>query len=179
VAGSSLPRERYNDLLRTLLADLENVQGKSGYRARLMIVGSELDDPEYLQVIEDQGGLVVTDSICFGTRTMWVNCSETEPDPVRALARYYIQERPACPRMNGAQPARAAFVQDMVKEFAVDGVIGERMLFCDFWCAEHYMNKADLKEAGIPFIQIDREYILSGRGQLQTRIQAFLETMGR
>jgi len=179
VAGSSLPRERYNDLLRTLLADLENVQGKSGYRARLMIVGSELDDPEYLQVIEDQGGLVVTDSICFGTRTMWVNCSETEPDPVRALARYYIQERPSCPRMNGAQPARAAFVQDMVKEFAVDGVIGERMLFCDFWCAEHYMNKADLKEAGIPFIQIDREYILSGKGQLQTRIQAFLETMGR
>jgi bzd-type benzoyl-CoA reductase N subunit len=179
VAGSSLPRERYNDLLRTLLADLENVQGKSGYRARLMIVGSELDDPEYLQVIEDQGGLVVTDSICFGTRTMWVDCSETEPDPVRALARYYIQERPSCPRMNGAQPARAAFVQDMVKEFAVDGVIGERMLFCDFWCAEHYMNKADLKKAGIPFIQIDREYILSGKGQLQTRIQAFLETMGR
>jgi len=179
VAGSSLPRERYNDLLRTLLADLENVQGKSGYRARLMIVGSELDDPEYLQVIEDQGGLVVTDSICFGTRTMWVDCSETEPDPVRALARYYIQERPSCPRMNGAQPARAAFVQDMVKEFAVDGVIGERMQFCDFWCAEHYMNKADLKEAGIPFIQIDREYILSGKGQLQTRIQAFLETMGR
>ena len=179
VAGSSLPRERYNDLLRTLLADLENVQGKSGYRARLMIVGSELDDPEYLQVIEDQGGLVVTDSICFGTRTMWVDCSETEPDPVRALARYYIQERPSCPRMNGAQPARAQFVQDMVREFAVDGVIGERMQFCDFWCAEHYMNKADLKEAGIPFIQIDREYILSGKGQLQTRIQAFLETMGR
>ena len=179
VAGSSLPRERYNDLLRTLLADLENVQGKSGYRARLMIVGSELDDPEYLQVIEDQGGLVVTDSICFGTRTMWVDCSETEPDPVRALARYYIQERPSCPRMNGAQPARATFVQDMVREFAVDGVIGERMQFCDFWCAEHYMNKADLKEAGIPFIQIDREYILSGKGQLQTRIQAFLETMGR
>ena len=53
------------------------------------------------------------------------------------------------------------------------------MLFCDFWCAEHYMNKADFKDAGIPFIQIDREYILSGKGQLQTSIQAFLETMGR
>lgn len=179
VAGSSMPHQRYNELLRSLLADLEHSEGKSGHRARLMIVGSELDDPEYVQIIEDQGGLVVTDSICFGTRTMWVDVNETEPDPVRALARYYIQERPSCPRMNGAQPARAEFLKDMVKEFAVDGVIGERMLFCDFWCAEHYMNKADLKEAGIPFIQIDREYILSGKGQLQTRIQAFLETMGR
>ena len=74
VAGSSMPREHYNALLRTLLADLENQEGKSGHRARLMIVGSELDDPEYVQVIEDQGGLVVTDSICFGTRTMWVDC---------------------------------------------------------------------------------------------------------
>jgi benzoyl-CoA reductase subunit C len=179
VAGASMPREHYNALLRSLLADLENSAGKSGHRARLMIVGSELDDPEYVQIIEDQGGLVVTDSICFGTRTMWVDASETEPDPVRALARYYIQERPSCPRMNGGQPARAEFLQNMVKEFSVDGVIGERMLFCDFWCAEHYMNKADFKEAGIPFIQIDREYILSGKGQLQTRIQAFLETMGR
>lgn len=179
VAGTALPRERYNELLTTLLKDLELAEGQTGYRARLMIVGSELDDPEYVQVIEDQGGLVVTDSICFGTRTMWVDCSETEADPVRALARYYIQERPSCPRMNGAQPARAEFIQQMVKDFGVDGVVGERMQFCDFWTAEHYMNKADLKDAGIPFIQIDREYILSGKGQLQTRIQAFLETMGR
>ena len=53
------------------------------------------------------------------------------------------------------------------------------MLFCDLWCAEHYMNSVDLKEAGIPFLQLDREYILSGKGQLKTRVQAFLETMGK
>jgi benzoyl-CoA reductase/2-hydroxyglutaryl-CoA dehydratase subunit BcrC/BadD/HgdB len=144
-----------------------------------MIVGSELDDPEYVEVIEEQGGLVVTDSICFGTRTMWVDVDEQTADPVEALARYYIQERPSCPRMNGDQPRRAKFLQDLIKEFEVDGVIGERMLFCDFWCTEHYMNKQDFKEAGVPFIQLDREYITSGKGQLRTRIQAFLETMGK
>jgi benzoyl-CoA reductase/2-hydroxyglutaryl-CoA dehydratase subunit BcrC/BadD/HgdB len=67
----------------------------------------------------------------------------------------------------------------MVEQFQVDGIIGERMLFCDFWCAEHYMNNADLKESGIPFLQLDREYISSGVGQLRTRVQAFLETMGK
>ena len=30
-----------------------------------------LDDPAYLKVVEDQGGLVVTDATCFGTRIMW------------------------------------------------------------------------------------------------------------
>lgn len=179
VAGASLPAHEYNKLLQQLLLDLGGSNGALSARARLMIVGSELDDPEYVRVIEEQGAVVVTDSICFGTRTMWVDVSETEPDPVLALARYYIQERPSCPRMNGDQPRRARFLRDLVREFNVDGVIGERMLFCDFWCAEHYMNKVDLKEIGIPFLQLDREYILTGKGQLKTRIQAFLETMGK
>ena len=120
---------------------------------------------------------MVTDSICYGSRTMWVDVAEGESDPANSLARYYIQERPSCPRMNGDQPRRAKFLRDMISEFGVDGVIGERMLFCDFWCAEHYMNKQDLKDAGVPFLQLDREYILSATGQLRTRIQAFLETM--
>ncbi len=179
VAGSAMPAERYNGLLEQLLADLAHSNGTREYRARLMIVGSELDDPEYVDVIEEQGGLVVTDSICYGTRTMWVDVDETADDPIEALARYYIQERPTCPRMNGDQPRRAKFLSDLIREFQVDGVIGERMMFCDFWCAEHYMNKLDLKEAGVPFLQLDREYITSGKGQLRTRIQAFLETIGK
>jgi benzoyl-CoA reductase subunit C len=179
VAGASMPPEHYNALLRTLIDDLSKSNGTGSYRARLMIVGSELDDPEYIEIIEAQGGLVVTDSICFGTRTMWVDVNEKEPDPVLALARYYIQERPSCPRMNEDQHRRAKFLRELIRAFDVNGVIGERMLFCDFWCAEHYMNSVDLKEFGVPFIQIDREYILSGKGQLQTRIQAFLETMGK
>jgi bzd-type benzoyl-CoA reductase N subunit len=179
VAGSAMPAERYNELLTALLDDLGQSNGTGDYRARLMIVGSELDDPDYVDAIEQQGGLVVTDSTCYGTRTMWVDVDEQAEDPVHALARYYIQERPSCPRMNGDQPRRATFVTDMIREFEVDGVVGERMLFCDFWCAEHYMNKLDLKEAGVPFLQLDREYIMSGKGQLRTRIQAFLETMGK
>ena len=144
-----------------------------------MILGSELDDPEYVNIIEDQGGLVVTDSTCYGTRLMWVPVDESEPDPVRALARYYIQERPACPRMYGNQPERMAFTRQMANEFKVDGIIGERLQFCDNWLVEHYMVKCDLKEHdfSIPFLQLDREYILSGKGQLRTRIQAFLETL--
>ena len=179
VAGTVLPAERYNMLLEGLLEELGQSNGKTSYRARLMIIGSELDDPGYVQVIEDQGGLVVTDSICYGTRTMWVDVDEQAADPAEALARYYIQERPSCPRMNDDQPRRARFLKHMVEEFEVDGVIGERMLFCDFWCAEHYMNKLDLKDAGVPFLQLDREYVSSSMGQVRTRIQAFLETMGK
>jgi benzoyl-CoA reductase subunit C len=178
VASTSLPKEKYKELLEQLLKDLARAEGNGDYRARLMILGSELDDPEYVRIIEDQGGLVVTDSTCYGTRLMWVQVDESEPDPVRALARFYVQDRPSCPRMYGDQPDRIAFTRKMAEEFNVDGIIGERLQFCDNWLVEHYMTKYDLREHGdIPFLQLDREYVLSGKGQIKTRVQAFLETM--
>jgi benzoyl-CoA reductase/2-hydroxyglutaryl-CoA dehydratase subunit BcrC/BadD/HgdB len=68
---------------------------------------------------------------------------------------------------------------DMIRDFRVDGVVSERLVFCDYWMAEQFMVGEDLKEKGIPYIRLDREYILAGVGQLRTRIQAFLETLGR
>lgn len=178
VAGTALPRDRYRALLQTLLDDLKQVEVEGDYRARLMILGSELDDPAYVRLIEEQGGLVVTDSTCFGTRVMWEPVDETEGDPIRALARFHVQERPACPRMYGNQPERMAFTRKMAEEFRVDGIIGERLQFCDNWLVEHYMTKCDLKEhGGVPFLQLDREYLLGAQGQLRTRVQAFLETI--
>jgi bzd-type benzoyl-CoA reductase N subunit len=177
VAGTAMPREVYKELLQELLDELVQSEGSGDYRARLMIVGGELDDPGYLEIIEEQGGLVVTDSTCFGSRLMWKAVDEGEEDPIRALARYYIADRPSCPRMYGDQPNRIAYTRELIKEFKVDGVIGERLLFCDQWVVEHYMTTQDLKKDGIPFMALDREYVLSGKGQLRTRVQAFLETL--
>jgi len=179
VAGTAMPKEQYNDMLRELLDELSGTEGPGGHRARLMIVGGILDDPAYVKVIEDQGGLVVTDSLCFGTRIMWVEVDESASDPVEALARWYIVERPSCPRFYGQHDNRSKFVVDMCREFNCDGVIGERLMFCDSWLVEHYMLGQDLKAQGIPMLKLDREYVTSGVGQLRTRVQAFLETMGR
>jgi benzoyl-CoA reductase/2-hydroxyglutaryl-CoA dehydratase subunit BcrC/BadD/HgdB len=172
-----MPKHRYRELLAELLEDLKGTEGSGDYRARLMVVGGELDDPEYLNVIEEQGGLVVADSTCFGSRLFWQPVDQEEPDPIRALARYYIQDRPSCPRTYGDQPHRIAFTRKMVEEFRVDGVIGERLMFCDPWLVEHYMTGLDLKEDGIPFLPLDREYVLGATGQLRTRVQAFLEAL--
>ena len=179
VAGTAMPHDQYNEMLRELLDELSGSEGPGGHRARLLIVGGILDDPAYVKVIEDQGGLVVTDSTCFGSRLMWVEVDENASDPVAALAQYYLTDRPSCPRMYGEHDNRTQYVIDMCREFNCDGVIGERLIFCDSWLVEHYMLGQDLKAAGIPMLKLDREYLTSGIGQLRTRVQAFLETMGR
>jgi bzd-type benzoyl-CoA reductase N subunit len=179
VAATAMPVQQYNELLRELVQELEGSEGKGDYDARLMIVGSILDDPPFVEAIEEMGGLVVTDSLCYGTRLCWVDVDEDEKDPLKALAQYYVADRPSCARTHGDQPRRLDFIKNMVRDFKVDGVIGERMAFCDLYQVEHYMLDSDLREADIPFLKLEREYVMSGGGQLATRVQAFVENLGR
>lgn len=179
VASTAMQVDHYNELLRALLDELPQVAGNSDYRARLVILGGELDDPEYLKVIEEQGGLVVGDALCFGSRILWKDVPEDLDDPLTALAQYYVADRPSCARVFSEYETRAEYGRDMIRNFKADGAIFERMMFCETWGFEQYSMINDFKEWDIPLLCLDREYILSGVGQLRTRIQAFLETMGR
>ncbi len=179
VASTAMPPDQCNKLLRELLSDLEQAPGNSNYRARLMVLGGELDDPGYLKVIEDQGGLVVTDALCFGSRLLWKDVPESSDDPLTALARYYIADRPSCARVFTEYDSRAEYIRNMIRDFKLDGAIFERLMFCDTWGFEQFSLTNDFKEWGIPLLCMDREYVLSGVGQLRTRVQAFLEMMGR
>lgn len=55
--------------LRETLAELKKRKpdAKSPYRARVAIVGSEIDDPSLTKLIEGCGALVVSDRFCFGS----------------------------------------------------------------------------------------------------------------
>ncbi|MBA7538400.1 hypothetical protein ES705_30675 [subsurface metagenome] len=72
---------------------------------------------------------------------------------------------------------RAEFMMDMIKDFNVDGVIFERIKFCALWWAEIFMLRNRLKEEGIPFLDLEREYVLSGTGAMKTRVQTFIEIL--
>jgi benzoyl-CoA reductase/2-hydroxyglutaryl-CoA dehydratase subunit BcrC/BadD/HgdB len=138
-----------------------------------------LDDPAYVRTIEDLGGLVVTDSLCFGTREFWSQVHEQDRDPMDALARYYLRERVPCARMIGEHPRRLEFLREMLDAFKVDGVVLQRLKFCDLWGDENFMLRRALRESGVPVLALEREYSLSGLGQLKTRVQAFLESIAR
>jgi len=178
VAGSVMPQDVYTDLLGDLLEDISGKEGHTDYRARLMIIGGLLDNPEYVQIIENQGGLVVTDALCFGSRTLWKDVDENAADPLVALAQYYVADRPSCARMYTEYPRRLEYVRSMIDEFRVDGVIFQRLAFCETWGFEQYSLTNDFRNLNVPLLCMDREYVLGGVGQLKTRVQAFLETVG-
>jgi len=174
LAGSSLPKDRYNQMLRKLLDELSQREGISNYRARLMIAGSGgCDNPDYLGVMEELGGLVVTDSLCFGSRYFWEPV-DTAGDLMLNLARSYLN-RPSCANMTDRVVERGDFVKQMVRDFGVDGVVFQSIRYCDLWGGQLLYIEKDLKESDIPLLSLEREYMMGGVGQLRTRVQAFLE----
>ena len=179
MAGASMPREEYNQNLRTLLGELDNssASGKK-YSARLMVVGPAIEDPSFYSLIDDHDGIVVIDDLCFGARTVQNVIDEDAPDPLRSIAKYHVLDMPFCPKINGAHVHRVSFIKDMVDQFRVDGVIAQGYVACDPWGTSFALLKESMKEAGIPYLRVDRDYLPSQSGQLGTRMQAFIEMIG-
>ncbi|MFC1926132.1 2-hydroxyacyl-CoA dehydratase subunit D [Chloroflexota bacterium] len=176
LAGMSMPKDKYNQLLKRLLTELSGRKVISDDKARLMIAGSGgCDNPEYFQLIEDLGGLIVTDSVCFGSR-YFLEPVETEGDLMLNIARRYLK-RPACAKMADQVVERNNFIEEMVKQYKVDGVIFEVIRNCQLWAGQLLLTGRRFKESNVPLLVLDREYVLGDTGQLKTRVEAFIETI--
>jgi len=177
IASTSMPVEEFNQLLKQLLDELRERDGLSNHKARLLIAGGELEAPGYIEVIEELGGLVVTDLLCFGLRGFW-DLVDEDAEPIAALARRYIQRSISCPRMIDYRK-RLDFTKNLVQEFNVDGIIMARMKYCDNWACDGAMIKYQAQKENTPYLLLEREHLMSAVGQMRTRVQAFLETIGR
>lgn len=173
VMANALPKEEFNELIKRAIDEIEERDGITDYKSRLMIIGCHADDSLYTEIIEELGGLVVIDISCFSTLSLWEPIQLTA-QPLDGIASAYLN-RVSCPRMPGKQAAMVKMIKDMLEAFSVDGIIIERMIYCNIWSCEMVTLQDDLQEADIPLLVLDREYIPSGLGQLRTRVQAFLE----
>jgi benzoyl-CoA reductase subunit C len=148
-----------------------------GFRARLMLCGSASDEVDLIREIEDVGGLIVTDSLCYGTRAFW-HAEGESVDPVVALADMYLREL-LCPRMFDDYPRRRDHVLAAVERAAVDGVIVMNNKFCDVHGVNNVQLRMDLEKQGIPVLQLEKDYgAKADFGRIRTRVQAFLEKIG-
>lgn len=170
-------RDRMEDDLERVRELLNGRRGIEDYRARLMVVGGNLDDTEFINIIESTGGLVVADRFCTGS-IPGINLINEDEDPLAAIAGHTLSQTD-CPRMMEDFARRFDSILRLKDEYGVDGVVVENLKFCDIWGIESGLLMTSLREAGVPALRLERDYRLTGVGQLRTRIQAFLESMGK
>ena len=176
------PHDLILPYLKETLAEIKKRKPEKEFpfRARVVVAGSEIDDPEFTKLLETCGAMVVADRYCFGSfpsrERIEIQDGETAFD---AICRHYLHWNQCARFMEGAKiDQRHAEVKRLVDEFHADGVIYENMKFCEFWSYERVLGVHILQEElGIPTVGIEKEYTLAGAGQLRTRIQAFVESL--
>ena len=153
---------------------------KSAFRARVAIVGSEIDDPSLTKLIEDVGALVVSDRYCFGsTPGREVIELNDEEDALKQICRHYM-EVGECARYISDEKVhqRRETADRLAREFHAEGIIYEQMKYCDYWGFERALASHVVhEEYGWPVLSIDRVYSNGNSGQLRTRVQAFVESL--
>ena len=176
------PKDLVVEKLRETLEELKTREPdpKKSFRAKVVVVGSEIDDPELISLIEDSGALVVADRFCYGSFPGRQEIVLTDDeDALTQVCRNYLQTT-LCVRHSAQHKVqkRLDFAAQLAKDYHADGIIYEQIKFCTYWSyeralASHIMHN----EYNIPTLSIDRPYMSRTSGQLRTRVQAFVESI--
>ncbi len=149
---------------------------------RLMLVGSENDDLEFVKMVEtlgekaSVGATVVVEEHCTTTRYFWEEVEPAGRDPLSAIAKRYVLRTP-CPSKDWPQRTRIRRILSLADAFKVDGALVIQQKFCDPHEADMPFIRKALEERGVPayFLELDTT---AAPGPLATRVEAFLETLG-
>ena len=168
-------KKEHNAELERILPELKSRRLDRETGGRLMIVGSENDDTEFVKMVESVGSTVVVDDHCTGSRYFW-NLTQFTGDIMQDIANRYL-DRPPCPTKDWEERRRFPHILNLAKEFSVDGVILIQQKFCDPHECDMVPLKEFLNSNGYPtlFLEFDVTVPL---GQMRIRVEAFLEMLG-
>ena len=176
------PKDLILPYLRETLEELKHREPdeKPAFRAKVAVVGSEIDDPSLTKLIEDCGALVVSDRYCFGSTPGREVIELNDDEPALKQICRHIMEHSECARYISDEKVlqRRETADRLAREYHAEGIIYEQMKYCDYWGFERALvSHVMAEEYGWPVLSIDRLYNNGNSGQLRTRCQAFVESL--
>jgi len=151
-------------------------QGMDVNKPRLLLLGPNVAYGDYkiLELVESAGGEIVVEELCEGTRYYWQDI-KSDGDLLHSLAAGYLRDRLPCAFMRHSAKRRLDFALNLVKDFAVSGVIWYELLNCETYDSESYFFTQRMREHKIPMLILESDYGTLDMGQLRNRIEAFIE----
>ena len=165
-------RERIDEVK----ADWEtNYKGKVSRKPRILITGCPNGGvrDKTIKVLEELGADVVAFDTCNSNREKIEKVDTTLP-VTEALAKKYLNIN--CSVMS-PNTNRLKFISDMIDDYQVDGVLEIILQACHTFSIESYNVKKSVLAKGIPYLKVETDYSKADAGQINTRLEAFLETI--
>jgi benzoyl-CoA reductase/2-hydroxyglutaryl-CoA dehydratase subunit BcrC/BadD/HgdB len=173
-AGFVIPPERYRNMLEDLVKALPDAPA-ANTGIPVLVSGSLIEDPEFLGILEESGGLVVADDLCTGYRTIDPPDGKGGDPVARLIDR--IMNRFPCPTRSSAED-RLPRILDLMKRSGARAVVFLIQKFCTPHLGDHPTLKAGLRKLNIPSIMIEIEEAGTMEGQNRTRLVSFFEMLG-
>jgi benzoyl-CoA reductase/2-hydroxyglutaryl-CoA dehydratase subunit BcrC/BadD/HgdB len=175
---------RFTASVNALCDELERrVQQRQGVAAkgtpRILISGCPMAVPNWKlpAIIERAGAIIVGEESCVGergTQQLTADSGRTLDELMDALVERYLTIDCAIFTPN---ESRGEHVLSMARELGADGVIHYGLLFCAPYQIEAGPVERRLEKEGVPTLRIDTDYGQEDVGQIQTRVEAFLERL--
>lgn len=165
-------RERIDEVK----ADWEaNYKRKVSRKPRILITGCPNGGvrDKTIKVLEELGADVVAFDACNSNREKIEKVDTTLP-VTEALAKKYLNIN--CSVMS-PNTNRLKFISDMIDDYQVDGVLEIILQACHTFSIESYNVKKAVLAKGIPYLKVETDYSKADAGQINTRLEAFLETI--
>ncbi|MBI1921596.1 MAG: 2-hydroxyacyl-CoA dehydratase [Geobacter sp.] len=171
---------RVNDLCDELEGRLREDIGVAPVSTkRIMVSGTPMALPNWKlhHIIESSGAIVVNEESCIGTRyykDLIDESSQTVDEQLERLTERYMKIDCSCFTPNDER------IDQVIKEYresGAQGIIDYCLQFCHTYNIEAVKLRQACEKEGIPFLAIETDYSPEDVGQLQTRVEAFLEML--
>jgi len=167
--------EQYEKALRELPGRKLNSNATPGVRVLLTGVPLPHGAERVMEIIEDNGGLVVCQENCTGIKPLIEDVDAEAKDPVRALAEKYFHL--PCSVMTENR-GRMDLIRQLAAEYRSDCVIELVWQACITYDVESFrVRELVEKETGLPYLRIGTDYSPSDSARIATRVQALFETI--
>ena len=147
---------------------------------RVMVAGTPMALPNWKihNLVEGAGAVIVNEESCIGTRyfkDLIDESATTMENMLVALTDRYKEIDCSCFTPNDER------ISQVIKEFRdsqAQGIINYSLQFCHTYNIEEIRIRQACEREKIPYLFIESDYSAEDIGQLQTRIEAFLEQIG-
>ncbi|MDD2367139.1 MAG: double-cubane-cluster-containing anaerobic reductase [Desulfuromonadaceae bacterium] len=144
---------------------------------RILVSGTPMALPNWKlhNIIESSGAIVVNEESCIGTRYYkdLIDEGSTSVDQqLERLTERYMKIDCSCFTPNDER------IDQVIKEYeesGAQGIIDYCLQFCHTYNIEAVKLREACEQRGIPFMAIESDYSPDDVGQLQTRVEAFIE----
>lgn len=173
---------RFTEHVNLLCEELEErikdeVAIPSKNAARVMVAGVPMALPNWKlhNLVEGAGAVIVNEESCIGTRYYKDLMDEGSSDMdtiLQNLTNRYMQIDCSCFTPNDER------IEQVIKEFkasGAQGIIHYSLQFCHTYNVEEIRIREACEKESIPYMFIESDYSPEDVGQLQTRVEAFLE----